>query len=105
MAHVRLPELIERLPERELDIARLTDAFDESIRAVPVGGLSATAWARMDLDFTTSAAPEQTKQAGAGAKPDATSASASSSNDRVRLPGTDEPDIVVGSRPTAARRT
>lgn len=100
-AHVRLPELIERLPERELDIVqRLTDAFDESgFELFLVGGIVRDLLlgrGQADLDFTTSAAPEQTKQAGAGAKPDATfSIGEQFGTIGFVFQAQDEPDIVV----------
>lgn len=76
-ARVRLPELIERLPAREHDIVlRLTDAFDKAGHELYlVGGIVRDLLlerGQADLDFTTSATPDQTKQAGAAAKPSAT---------------------------------
>jgi poly(A) polymerase len=74
---VRLPELLDRLPERELQITtRLAEAFTPAgFELYLVGGIVRDLLldrGRADLDFATSAVPEETKRAGAKARPDAT---------------------------------
>jgi len=76
-ARVRLPELIERMPGREREIVRrLARAFETAgFELYLVGGIVRDLLldrGRTDLDFTSSATPEETKRAGAGARPDAT---------------------------------
>ncbi len=71
---VRIPDLIERLPARERDVAmRLTNAFDAAGEELYlVGGIVRDlllARGRADLDLTTSAVPARTKEIGATAHP------------------------------------
>lgn len=71
-----VPDLLERLPAgaREV-VARLTAAFSaQAVELYLVGGTVRDlflARPTVDLDFATSAEPEQTKRIGAGAGPDA----------------------------------
>ena len=72
---VRIPELIERLPALEREVAtRLTRAFEEAGQELYlVGGIVRDLLLgreRADLDFTTSAVPARTKEIGAAAHPD-----------------------------------
>lgn len=71
---VRIPGLIEQLPARERDIsARLVDAFERAGEQLYlVGGVVRDlllGHPRADLDFTTSAIPNRTKELGAAAQP------------------------------------
>lgn len=100
-ARVRLPELIERMPGRERDIVRrLSHAFDAAGHELYlVGGIVRDLLldrGRTDLDFTTSATPEETRRAGTAARPSATFAI----GEKFGTIGfvfqqPDEPDIVV----------
>ncbi|HMM42500.1 MAG TPA: HD domain-containing protein, partial [Thermomicrobiales bacterium] len=100
-ARVRLPELVERMPGREREIVRrLAHAFDAAGHELYlVGGIVRDLLldrGRTDLDFTTSATPEETKRAGAGARPAATFAIGEKFGTIgfvFQQPG--EPDIVV----------
>jgi poly(A) polymerase len=72
---VRLPDLIDRLPADERDITtRLATAFlDAGHELFLVGGIVRDLLldrGRTDLDFTTSAVPEETKAASVAARPD-----------------------------------
>jgi poly(A) polymerase len=74
-ASARMPDLLQRLPEREREVvARLTAAFDaRGAQLYLVGGIVRDLLlgrGRYDLDFATSAVPEVTRQAGQAAKPD-----------------------------------
>lgn len=100
-ARVRLPELVERMPRREREVVgRLARAFEVAGHELYlVGGIVRDLLldrGRADLDFTTSATPEETKRAGAEARPDATFAIGEQFGTIgfvFQQPG--EPDIVV----------
>jgi poly(A) polymerase len=76
VARVRMPKLMERLPEAEREVAlRLTEVFQAASEELYlVGGVVRDLLLgrqRADLDFATSAAPETTKQLGRNAGADA----------------------------------